>query len=240
MKIILCLFLFIGISCSKQNEDIVWNYLKQEGLTDAGAAGLMGNIFCESGVESVIYEWYYHDSIGLTNEQYVAQVNSGQYTNFVYDQAGFGLCQWTYFTRKKALLDHCPGNIGDINCQLEFLFIELKTDYSRVLSILQSSNDVYTCTSKVMLEFENPADQSPAAISNRNSISQNYLSTYSNGGNVTPTPDPDSGDKIYVVKAGDTLSAIALKYGTTVDVLVRLNNISNPDLIYVGQVLRLP
>ena len=91
-----------------------------------------------------------------------------------------------------------------------------------------------------MLEFENPADQSPAAISNRNSISQNYLSTYSNGGNVTPTPDPDSGDKIYVVKAGDTLSAIALKYVTTVDVLVRLNNISNPYLIYVGQVLRLP
>ena len=77
MKIILCLFLFIGISCSKQNEDIVWNYLKQEGLTDAGAPGLMGNIYCESGVESVIYEWYYHDSIGLTNEQYVAQVNSG-------------------------------------------------------------------------------------------------------------------------------------------------------------------
>ena len=70
MKIILCLFLFIGISCSKQNEDIVWNYLKQEGLTDAGAAGLMGNIFCESGVESVIYEWYYHDSIGLTNDKY--------------------------------------------------------------------------------------------------------------------------------------------------------------------------
>ena len=50
-----------------------------------------------------------------------------------------------------------------------------------------------------MLEFENPADQSPAAISNRNSISQNYLSTYSNGGNVTPTPDPDSGDKILVI-----------------------------------------
>ena len=39
-----------------------------------------------------------------------------------------------------------------------------------------------------MLEFENPADQSPAAVSNRNSISQSYLSTYSNDGNFTQTP----------------------------------------------------
>lgn len=239
MKILLCLFLFIGISCSKQNEDIVWNYLKSEGLTDAGAAGLMGNIYCESGVESVIYEWYYHDSIGLTNEQYVNQVNSGQYTNFVHDSAGFGLCQWTYSTRKQALLSHCSGNIGDINCQLEYLFIELRTDYSRILSLLQSSNDIYACTSKVMCEFERPADQSDAAISHRTSIAQNYFNTYSNGSPSTPDPGP-SGQKTYTVQSGDTLSGIALRFGTTVDVLVKLNNIANPDLIYVGQVLILP
>lgn len=41
----------------------------------------------------------------------------------------------------------------------------------------------------------------------------------------------------YTVKPGDTLSAIALKYGTTVNQLVELNHIKNPNLIYVGQVL---
>lgn len=39
----------------------------------------------------------------------------------------------------------------------------------------------------------------------------------------------------YIVKAGDTLSEIAEKYNTTVEKLGKKNNISNPDLIYVGQ-----
>ena len=43
----------------------------------------------------------------------------------------------------------------------------------------------------------------------------------------------------YTVKAGDTLSAIAAKYGTTVNALVKKNGISNPNLIYVGQVLKI-
>lgn len=41
----------------------------------------------------------------------------------------------------------------------------------------------------------------------------------------------------YTVKSGDTLSAIASRYGTTVTKLKNMNNIENPDLIYVGQVL---
>lgn len=43
----------------------------------------------------------------------------------------------------------------------------------------------------------------------------------------------------YTVVAGDTLSAIALRFGTTVSNLATLNNIRNVDLIYVGQVLKL-
>lgn len=43
----------------------------------------------------------------------------------------------------------------------------------------------------------------------------------------------------YTVKRGDTLSKIALKFNTTVDELVSLNNIKNKDLIYIGQVLKI-
>lgn len=43
----------------------------------------------------------------------------------------------------------------------------------------------------------------------------------------------------YIVKSGDTLSEIALKCNTTVDTLVKLNNIKNKNLIYVGQVLKI-
>lgn len=51
-----------------------------------------------------------------------------------------------------------------------------------------------------------------------------------------PTPNPnDSNNIYYFVKRGDNLTRIALWYNTTVENLVRLNNIQNPDLIYVGQ-----
>lgn len=42
----------------------------------------------------------------------------------------------------------------------------------------------------------------------------------------------------YTVKSGDTLSAIASKYGTTYQKIAQLNGISNPSLIYAGQRLR--
>lgn len=43
----------------------------------------------------------------------------------------------------------------------------------------------------------------------------------------------------YTIKAGDTLSAIAVRFNTTVQALVALNEIKNPNLILVGQVLKL-
>lgn len=47
------------------------------------------------------------------------------------------------------------------------------------------------------------------------------------------------GKNLYTVKYGDTLSELAIKFDTTVENLVKLNNIKNPNLIYVGQRLRI-
>ncbi len=44
----------------------------------------------------------------------------------------------------------------------------------------------------------------------------------------------------YTVVKGDTLSKIARRYGTTVQILVDLNHIKNRNLIHVGQVLLIP
>lgn len=55
-----------------------------------------------------------------------------------------------------------------------------------------------------------------------------------------PTPSNDMEWVEYTVKSGDTLSSIANKYNTTVDILVEKNNISNPNLIYKGQVILVP
>ncbi len=47
------------------------------------------------------------------------------------------------------------------------------------------------------------------------------------------------GKTLYTVKSGDTLSELAIRFDTTVGDLVKLNNIQNPNLIYVGQRLRI-
>ncbi|GAB4417671.1 MAG: hypothetical protein Kow002_04170 [Anaerolineales bacterium] len=54
-----------------------------------------------------------------------------------------------------------------------------------------------------------------------------------------PVAPPPSG-RTYTVKTGDTLSGIAARFGTTVGVLVELNNLLNPNFIVEGQVLKLP
>lgn len=46
--------------------------------------------------------------------------------------------------------------------------------------------------------------------------------------------------QIYSVKKGDTLLQIAINYNNTVEKIVSLNNINNPNLIYVGQKIKIP
>lgn len=45
---------------------------------------------------------------------------------------------------------------------------------------------------------------------------------------------------MYIVQSGDTLSEIALQFGVSVETLKKINGISNPNLIYAGQILKLP
>lgn len=50
----------------------------------------------------------------------------------------------------------------------------------------------------------------------------------------------ECGKILYTVKIGDTLSELANKYDTTVNEIATLNNISNPNLIYAGSIIRIP
>ena len=69
------------------------------------------------------------------------------------------------------------------------------------------------------------------ALSNPNIIYQGQSLSVTDGQSVTTSG-------YCVVEYGDTLSGIAAQFGTTVERLVSANGISNPDLIYTGQVLK--
>ncbi len=55
-----------------------------------------------------------------------------------------------------------------------------------------------------------------------------------------PAPAPAYHSASHTVQLGETLYAIAARYGTTVSALLSLNGLANPDFIYAGQQLRLP
>ncbi|MGL5693481.1 MAG: LysM peptidoglycan-binding domain-containing protein, partial [Peptostreptococcaceae bacterium] len=54
-----------------------------------------------------------------------------------------------------------------------------------------------------------------------------------------PKPVPNSKYITYIVKKGDSLSKIASRYNTSVESIVKLNKIKDPNKIYVGQLLRI-
>lgn len=81
----------------------------------------------------------------------------------------------------------------------------------------------------------------PYHIVHTNSASSVY--GWVNAANVSKTGNAStskSSEVVYVVKAGDTLSGIAAKYGTTYQALAKYNGIANPNLITVGQKIKIP
>ena len=100
------------------NEQIIWQYFKSKGLSDAGVAGLMGNLYAESGLNPKNLQNSYEKKLGMTNESYTAAVDDGSYTNFVRDSAGYGLAQWTFWSLKQDMLNYIKAknkSIGDLN-----------------------------------------------------------------------------------------------------------------------------
>ena len=60
------------------------------------------------------------------------------------------------------------------------------------------------------------------------------------GGSVSAARSIANSERVYTVVSGDTLSGIARKYGTTYQKLASYNGIANPNLIYVGQKIKIP
>ena len=84
----------------------------------------MGNLYAESGLSPINLQNSYNTKLKYSDAAYTDAVDNGKYTNFVKDSAGYGLAQWTYWSRKQNLLNYAKStgkSIGDLNMQLEFL-----------------------------------------------------------------------------------------------------------------------
>lgn len=163
---------------------IIWDFLKKEGFSDFGVAGLMGNLDAESALRPNNLQDTYSRSLGLSDAEYTAKVDNGTYTNFVRDSAGYGLAQWTYWSRKENLLNYAKSkkkSIGDLEMQLEFLVQELKISYKNsVYNILVNATTVQQASDVVLMNFEKPANAA-AQKSKRAAMGQVYYDKYAKG-----------------------------------------------------------
>lgn len=166
-------------------EKRIWDFLKAEGFNDFGVAGLMGNLLAESGLRPNNMEDQYQSKLGYNDESYTRSVDNGTYTNFVKDAVGYGLAQWTYWTRKQNLLNFARQNnksIGDLDMQLHFLIKELKESYTNsVYNVLKKATSVLEASNAVLLNFERPANISASTQATRARYGQTYYDKYALG-----------------------------------------------------------
>lgn len=161
-------------------ERTIWNYFRCKGFSPAGVAGLMGNLYAESGLNPNNLQNTYEKRLGFTDAEYTAAVDSGSYSNFVRDSAGYGLAQWTYWSRKEAMLNYArktDASIGDLMMQLDFMFQELK-GFAAVFQVLRTAKTVKEASDIVLTRYERPANQSNAVKVKRATYGQAYYDAY--------------------------------------------------------------
>ena len=172
-------------------EKTIWNTLQSAIGNAYGTAGLVGNLYAESALKPGNLQNTGNKALGMTDEQFVAAVDSGEYSadKFIHDGYGMGLAQWTYYTRKQALLNYVKAagkSIGDLETQLAFLLQEIK-GYTSVWNTLTAATSVREASDAVLMKYERPANQSESVQERRAGYGQQYYDKYAASSTNTPT-----------------------------------------------------
>lgn len=134
----------------------IFDALVGAGMTVEGACGMLGNMAAESTMKPTIAQ---RGMTTMSDADYTFAADNGN-IDFSNDSVGYGLCQWTYHTRKAALLAFAKSrgvSVGDGDMQTQFCVKELKEGYLDLWAMLCSSNDLLQCTERICKEYERPA-----------------------------------------------------------------------------------
>lgn len=141
----------------------IYQKLKAAIGNDYGVFGLMGNLMAESGLKANNLQNSYNKKLNISDEDYTMVVDENAYPDFVTDKAGYGLAQWTYWSRKQKLLQYAKAygcSIGDESMQVDFMIGELMASYPSVLNVLKTATSIREASDCVLTQYERPADQS--------------------------------------------------------------------------------
>ena len=93
-------------------------------------------------------------------------------------------------------------------------------EYLAAINNIKNPNLIYAGTTLLVPTGNNISNEEPSNDESNKNNSENYF--------------------IYTVKKGDTISQIAINFNTSIYEIVNLNNIKNPNLIYIGQNIKIP
>ena len=150
-------FISVNGALPPEEERHIWDSLHSMTGNPYAAAGIMGNLHCESRLLSNNLEDHYQGILGYSDESYTAAVDNGSYTDFINDSAGYGLAQWTYHTRKKGLLDLAGSrgtSVSDVDMQLSYLESEFRS--FGMMGSLQNMTSVEEASDYILFHFERP------------------------------------------------------------------------------------
>lgn len=147
------------------------------GMTPAGAAGCTANIIAESAGRPDNVEDTYNSRLGVSDAEYVRQVDAGVRDFLAPGQGGFGLCQWTSQNRRKALYDYAKGHgvsISNADMQFQFMVREMRNQYTYVWNVLTHTDDPYEAGYVMCKFYEIPANTEASAKARGNRAREIY------------------------------------------------------------------
>lgn len=163
---------------------------------EVGVCCLMGSMRAESGMNSINLQNSYNKKLNISDEDYTAVVDAGGYDNgFITDKAGYGLIQWTFWSRKQMLLKYARKldvSIGDENMQVDFTLYELATNYKTVFDALKNATfeTIDEVSDLVTTKYEAPADQSEAKKQERRDYAREFYQQFKEVPNMGYTNSP--------------------------------------------------
>lgn len=165
---------------TSKDDGLVVRKLQGYGYSSAGISAIMGNLYAESGIRANNLQNNYESSLG-SDDAYTAAVDNGSISrdSFANDHAGYGVAQWTFWSRKAALYDYAKvennTSIADLSMQIDFLVRKELVKYADLNNYLKTTTDVNYATDRFAREFERPAVYNQAT---RQSYSNSFYNTY--------------------------------------------------------------
>ena len=159
----------------------IWDYLYAQLGNAYGVAGIMGNMYMESGLKPNNLDNNANRTFGMSDEEYTNAVDNGTYTAFATDKSYYGLNQWGG-SRKKKLQNYAKSidaSVGSLTAQLGFVMQELNTSYfSGLKNSIINATSIREASDKWLAIYGGVPNKDEASKAARAARGQVYFDAY--------------------------------------------------------------